>query len=140
MTPNKVYDQLNNTYRYNGPNPHYDRNYTTMSSEEADRLGYIQDDRGHRDDRVKSIQHPSHPYRGTFENNTYELSEFGMNDPNYSIFGLADNGDGNVNVTYKGISVLPEVTISPNNVFIYDSYNNIIYSPRKFGQNKKGQH
>ena len=43
------------------PKHHYQ---FTISEEEANRLGYYPDARGHRDDRVKLESHPSHPSRG----------------------------------------------------------------------------
>ena len=43
------------------PSHHYD---FTIPEEEANRLGYYPDERGHRDDRVKKPSHPTHPSRG----------------------------------------------------------------------------
>lgn len=43
------------------PSHHYD---FTIPEEEANRLGYYPDERGHRDDRVKKPAHPTHPSRG----------------------------------------------------------------------------
>jgi hypothetical protein len=33
----------------------------------ADNLGYLPDEKGHRDDNVKLITHPSHPLRGEWK-------------------------------------------------------------------------
>ena len=60
---------------------------------------------GHRDDRVKLVNHPSHPSRGKWSNNNkvFNLSDFGMENPNLTFFGLADGNDPNTVLKYKMI-------------------------------------
>lgn len=111
------------------PKPSY---INHISDEEADALGYYPDEYGHRDDRVKLINHPSHPSRGTFISNyQYDLSDFGMEDPNLTIFGLADGNDPQAIVTYKGSTVIPEITVTPTENYYMNTYDNIKLIPRK---------
>ena len=107
------------------PSHHYD---FTISEEEADRLGYYPNERGHRDDRVKKPSHPTHPSRGKWNSSEeFELTDKGMNDPNYTLFGLNDGGqDPQAVMTYKGGIVLPEITVtSDGKKYIYNSYDNV---------------
>ena len=105
------------------PEHHYD---FTQSEEWADAHGYYPDARGHRDDRVKKPAHPSHPSRGTWEGDKFVLSELGMQNPNYTLFGLNDGGqDSQAVLTYQGGSVIPEITATPNGNYIYNPYDNI---------------
>ena len=66
----------------------------TQSEEWANANGYLLDERGHRDDRVKKETHPSHPSRGSWNKSgtKFYLSEKGMQDTNHTLFGLADGG------------------------------------------------
>lgn len=83
---------------------------------------------GHRDDRVKLINHPSHPLRGSWSNNNkvFNLSDFGMTDPNLTFFGLADGNDPNAVLKYKDYYVLPEITVVPTgNNYIDNTYDQI---------------
>lgn len=71
----------------------------------------------HRDDRVKLINHPTHPKRGTFSKDglKFYMTDFGMNNPNLTLFGAPDNHpDGQTTMIYKGGVVLPEITITPD--------------------------
>lgn len=105
------------------PEHHYD---FTQPEEWADAHGYYPDARGHRDDRVKKPAHPSHPSRGIWEGDKFVLSELGMQNPNYTLFGLNDGGqDPQAILTYNGGSVIPEVTVTPNGNYIYNPYDNI---------------
>lgn len=107
------------------PSHHYD---FTISEEEANRLGYYPDERGHRDDRVKKPAHPTHPSRGKWNSfEEFELTDKGMENPNYTLFGLNDNNqDPQAVMTYKGDIVLPEITITPNKKrYIHNPYDNI---------------
>ena len=106
------------------PSHHYD---LTISKEEADRLGYYPDERGHRDDRVKKPSHPTHPSRGKWNSfEEFELTDKGMDDPNYTLFGLNDGGqDPQAVMTYKGGIVLPEITVTPKESYIMNPYDNI---------------
>lgn len=106
------------------PSHHYD---FTIPEEEANRLGYYPDERGHRDDRVKKPAHPTHPSRGKWNSfEEFELTDRGMENPNYTLFGLNDGGqDHQAVMTYKGGVVLPEITVTPERNYIYNPYDNI---------------
>ncbi len=118
------------------PAHHYD---FTISEEEANRLGYFPDKRGHRDDRVKKESHPSHPSRGTWSGDYFSLTDKGMEDPNYTLFGLNDGGqDPQAILRYKDSYVLPEMTITPKDSYIYNSYDNIkLHLPKKYATGGK---
>jgi hypothetical protein len=48
-----------------------------------------------------------------------------MNNPNHTIFGLADGGqDPQAVVTYKGGIVLPEITVTPKSKYVMNPYDN----------------
>lgn len=118
------------------PSHHYD---FTIPEEEADRLGYYPDERGHRDDRVKKPAHPTHPGRGKWNSfEEFELTDKGMENPNYTLFGLNDNNqDPQAVMTYKGEVVLPEITITPDKKYIHNPYDNInIYLDGYLGNKK----
>ena len=112
------------------PSHNYD---FTQSEEWADAHGYYPDNRGHRDDRVKKPSHPTHPSRGYFKSmNQFDLSDEGFEDPNYILYGLNDGGqDPQAAMTYKGGIVLPELTVTPQGNYIYNSYDNVV---NKFGE------
>ena len=106
------------------PSHNYD---FTISEEEANRLGYYPDERGHRDDRVKKPTHPTHPSRGKWNSfEEFELTDRGMENPNYTLFGLNDGGqDPQAVMTYRGGVVLPEITVTPKKNYIHNPYDNI---------------
>ena len=105
------------------PEHHYD---FTQSDEWADAHGYYPDARGHRDDRVKKPAHPSHPSRGTWKGDIFRLTDKGMEDPNYTLFGLVDGGqDPQAVLSYQNGIVLPEWTVTPNGNYVNNSYDNI---------------
>ena len=106
------------------PSHNYD---FTISEREADKLGYYPDERGHRDDRVKKPAHPTHPSRGKWNSfEEFELTDKGMENPNYTLFGLVDGGqDPQAVMTYKGGIVLPEITVTPKESYIMNPYDNI---------------
>lgn len=105
------------------PEHHYD---FTQSEEWANAHGYYPDKRGHRDDRVKKPAHPSHPSRGTWEGNKFILTNKGLADPNYIFFGLNDGGqDPQAILKYKDTYVIPEITVTPKDKYINNSYDNI---------------
>lgn len=98
----------------------------TQSEKWADAHGYYPDERGHRDDRVKKPAHPTHPSRGKWNSlNEFQLTDLGMKDPNYIMFGMADGGqDPQATLTYKDAVVLPEITVTPRDNYIHNSYDN----------------
>ena len=106
------------------PSHNYD---FTISEEDADKLGYYPDERGHRDDRVKKPTHPTHPSRGKWKSfEEFELTDRGMENPNYTLFGLNDGGqDPQAVMTYNGGIVLPEITVTPKGSYIMNPYDNI---------------
>lgn len=106
------------------PSHNYD---FTISEEEADKLGYYPDERGHRDDRIKKPTHPTHPSRGKWKSfEEFELTDRGMENPNYTLFGLNDGGqDPQAVMTYNGGIVLPEITVTPKGSYIMNPYDNI---------------
>lgn len=91
--------------------------------------------RGHYDDSVKLPNHPSSPQRGVFNGQYFDLTDKGMEDPNYSLFGLIDNGDGDVTMKYNGTIVMPELTVTPNDNYYDDTYNNIRIRKKSDGNN-----
>lgn len=99
----------------------------TQSEEWANKHGYYPDERGHRDDAVKKPAHPTHPSRGKWNGlNEFQLTDRGMKDPNYIMFGMADGGqDPQATLTYNGAIVLPEFTVTPKGNYIHNSYDNI---------------
>lgn len=121
---NTLYESAAEVESLGEPEHHYD---FTQSEEWANAHGYYPDERGHRDDRVKKPAHPTHPSRGQFKSmNEFELSDKGMEDPNYTLFGLVDGGqDPQATMTYKGSIVLPELTVTPNRTYIHNPYDNI---------------
>lgn len=103
------------------PSHHYD---FTQSEEWANAHGYYPDSRNHRDDRVKKPAHPSSPSRGNWKS-LYQFDLTSMEDPNYTLFGLVDNGqDPQAIMTYKNSIVLPEITVTPKGSYIHNSYDN----------------
>ena len=106
------------------PSHNYD---FTQSEEWANAHGYYPDSRGHRDDRVKKLSHPTHPSRGTWNSDKeFQLTNLGFEDPNYTIFGMADgNQDPQAILSYKGNIVLPELTVTPKGNYYNNSYDNV---------------
>ena len=119
-----IYSSSNGEKFLGKPSHNYD---FTISEEEANKLGYYPDERGHRDDRVKKPAHPTHPSRGKWNSfNEFELTDKGMENPNYTLFGLVDGGqDPQAVMTYKGGVVLPEITVTPKESYIMNPYDNI---------------
>lgn len=104
---------------YGDPSDHYNNVDEEMISHMSP------DARGHYDDSVKLPNHPSSPTRGTFNGQYFDFTDKGFEDPNYTMFGLQDNGDGNTIMRYNGDVVMPELTVTPNGNYYDDTYNNI---------------
>ena len=121
--------KLNPEERFMGA-PSHNYNFT-ISKEEADKLGYYPDAEGHRSDKVKKIAHPTHSSRGNWNKDIFNLSDFGMEDPNYTLFGVVDGDqDPQAILKYQGSYVLPELTVTPRGNYINNSYDNIrLYIP-----------
>lgn len=121
---NTLYESAAEVESLGEPEHHYD---FTQSEEWANAHGYYPDERGHRDDRVKKPAHPTHPSKGKWNGlNEFQLTDLGMEDPNYIMFGMADGGqDPQATLTYKGAIVLPEITVTPRGNYIHNSYDNL---------------
>lgn len=105
------------------PSHHYD---FTQSEEWANAHGYYPNARGHRDDRVKKPAHPSHPSRGIWDKDKFILTDVGMQNPNYILFGLNDGGqDPQATLIYDNGVVLPEFIVTPKGNYIENPYDNI---------------
>lgn len=119
-----IYSSSNGDKFLGKPSHNYD---FTISEEEANKLGYYPNERGHRDDRVKKSTHPTHPSRGKWNSfEEFRLTDKGMENPNYTLFGLVDGGqDPQAVMTYKGGVVLPEITVTPKESYIMNPYDNI---------------
>ena len=119
-----IYESATGVENLGEPDHHYD---FTQTEEWADAHGYYPDERGHRDDRVKKPAHPTHPSKGKWNGlNEFQLTDLGMKDPNYIMFGMADGGqDPQATLTYNGSTVLPEFTVTPNGNYIHNSYDNL---------------
>ena len=113
-----IWEQFPNQYKYG------DGNYLNVNEE---LLKYLKPNkRGHYDDKVKLLNHPSHPSRGTFskDGKYFYMSDEGMENPNLTLFGLADGNDPQATMIYKGGGiVLPEITVTKdNNNYIDNTY------------------
>lgn len=89
-------------------------NYNNVNNKLLSQL--TPDSRGHYSDKVKLSNHPTHPSRGRFNKSgtKFYLTDFGMQNPNLTLFGTADhNQDGQTTMIYKGGIVLPEITVTP---------------------------
>lgn len=99
-------------------------------------------DAGHYDDIVKLRNHPTHPSRGRFNKSgtKFYLTDFGMQDPNLTLFGTADhNQDGQTTMIYKGGVVLPEITITPTQGnYIDNTYDQIKIYPNTIKKHQQG--
>lgn len=95
----------------------------------------------HRDDRVKLINHPTHPKRGRFTKDgmKFYMSDFGMNNPNLTLFGAPDNyPDGQTTMIYKGGIVLPEITVTHEQKYIDNPYDQIKIYPNIIKKHQQG--
>lgn len=97
---------------------------------------------GHYDDIVKLRNHPTHPSRGRFnESGTkFYLSDFGMQNPNLTLFGTADgNQDSQTTMIYKGGVMLPEITVTPKQGnYIDNTYDQVKIYPNTIKKHQQG--
>lgn len=130
-----IYKSSNGEQFLGEPSHHYD---FTQSEEWANSHGYYPDERGHRDDRVKKPAHPTHPSRGKWKSQyQFDLSEKGIENPNYTMFGVVDGQqDPQATLTYNGSIVLPEITVTPSGNYIYNPYDNINILMNKYRRGK----
>ena len=100
------------------------------------------DSRGHYSDKVKLSNHPTHPSRGRFNKSgtKFYLTDFGMQNPNLTLFGTADgNQDGQTTMIYKGGVVLPEITVTPKQErYIDNTYDQIKIYPNTIKKHQQG--
>ena len=100
------------------------------------------DSRGHYSDKVKLSNHPTHPSRGRFNKSgtKFYLTDFGMQNPNLTLFGTADgNQDGQTTMIYKGGVVLPEITVTPKQGrYIDNTYDQVKIYPNTIKKHQQG--
>lgn len=119
-----IWEQFPNQQKYG------DGNYLNINEELLKQLK--PNKRGHYDDMVKLPNHPSHPSRGTFsmDGKYFYMSDKGMENPNLTLFGLADGNDPQATMIYKGGIVLPEITVTKdNNNYIDNTYDQYKFYP-----------
>lgn len=115
-------------------------NYNNVNNKLLSQL--TPDSRGHYSDKVKLSNHPTHPSRGKFNKSgtKFYLTDFGMQNPNLTLFGTADhNQDGQTTMIYKGGVVLPEITVTPKQGrYIDNTYDQIKIYPNTIKKHQQG--
>ena len=115
-------------------------NYNNVNNKLLSQL--TPDSRGHYSDKVKLSNHPTHPSRGKFNKSgtKFYLTDFGMQNPNLTLFGTADhNQDGQTTMIYKGGVVLPEITVTPKQGrYIDNTYDQIKIYPNIIKKHQQG--
>lgn len=115
-------------------------NYNNVNNKLLSQL--TPDSRGHYPDKVKLSNHPTHPSRGRFNKSgtKFYLTDFGMQNPNLTLFGTADhNQDGQTTMIYKGGVVLPEITVTPKQGrYIDNTYDQIKIYPNTIKKHQQG--
>lgn len=95
----------------------------------------------HYNDVVKYKNHPTHPSRGKFNKfgTKFYMTDFGMQNPNLTLFGTADGDqDSQATMIYKGGVVLPEITVTPTQRYIDNSYDQIKIYPNIIKKHQQG--
>lgn len=115
-------------------------NYNNINNKLLSQL--TPDSRRHYDDKVKLSNHPTHPSRGRFNKSgtKFYLTDFGMQNPNLTLFGTADgNQDSQTTMIYKGGVVLPEITVTPKQGrYIDNTYDQIKIYPNTIKKHQQG--
>lgn len=115
-------------------------NYNNVNNKLLSQL--TPDSRGHYSDKVKLSNHPTHPSRGRFNKSgtKFYLTDFGMQNPNLTLFGTADhNQDGQTTMIYKRGVVLPEITVTPKQGrYIDNTYDQIKIYPNTIKKHQQG--
>ena len=115
-------------------------NYNNVNNKLLSQL--TPDSRGHYSDKVKLSNHPTHPSRGRFNKSgtKFYLTDFGMQNPNLTLFGTADhNQDGQTTMIYKGGIVLPEITVTPKQGrYVDNTYDQIKIYPNTIKKHQQG--
>lgn len=95
----------------------------------------------HYNDVVKYKNHPTHPSRGKFNKSgtKFYMTDFGMRNPNLTLFGTADGDqDSQATMIYKGGVVLPEITVTPEQRYIDNPYDQIKIYPNIIKKHQQG--
>lgn len=95
----------------------------------------------HYNDVVKYKNHPTHPSRGKFNKSgtKFYMTDFGMKNPNLTLFGTADGDqDSQATMVYKGGVVLPEITVTPEQRYIDNPYDQIKIYPNIIKKHQQG--
>lgn len=95
----------------------------------------------HYNDVVKYKNHPTHPSRGKFNKSgtKFYMTDFGMKNPNLTLFGTADGDqDSQATMIYKGGVVLPEITVTPEQRYIDNPYDQIKIYPNIIKKHQQG--
>ena len=115
-------------------------NYNNVNNKLLSQL--TPDSRGHYSDKVKLSNHPTYPSRGKFNKSgtKFYLTDFGMQNPNLTLFGTADgNQDSQTTMIYKGGVVLPEITVTPKQGrYIDNTYDQIKIYPNTIKKHQQG--
>lgn len=115
-------------------------NYNNVNNKLLSQL--TPDSRGHYSDKVKLSNHPTHPSRGRFNKSgtKFYLTDFGMQNPNLTLFGTVDhNQDGQTTMIYKEGVVLPEITVTPKQGrYIDNTYDQIKIYPNTIKKHQQG--
>lgn len=115
-------------------------NYNNVNNKLLSQL--TPDSRRHYSDKVKLSNHPTHPSRGRFNKSgtKFYLTDFGMQNPNLTLFGTADgNQDGQTTMIYKSGVVLPEITITPKQGrYIDNTYDQVKIYPNTIKKHQQG--
>lgn len=115
-------------------------NYNNVNNKLLSQL--TPDSRRHYSDKVKLSNHPTHPSRGRFNKSgtKFYLTDFGMQNPNLTLFGTADgNQDGQTTMIYKSGVVLPEITVTPKQGrYIDNTYDQIKIYPNTIKKHQQG--
>ena len=115
-------------------------NYNNVNNKLLSQL--TPDSRGHYLDKVKLSNHPTHPSRGRFNKSgtKFYLTDFGMQNPNLTLFGTADgNQDGQTTMIYKGGVVLPEITVTPKQGrYVDNTYDQVKIYPNTIKKHQQG--
>ncbi len=95
----------------------------------------------HYNDVVKYKNHPTHPSRGRFNKSgtKFYMTDFGMQNPNLTLFGTADGDqDSQATMIYKGGVVLPEITVTREQRYIDNPYDQIKIYPDTIKKHQQG--
>lgn len=115
-------------------------NYNNVNNKLLSQL--TPDSRGHYSDKVKLSNHPTHPSRGRFNKSgtKFYLTDFGMQNPNLTLFGTADgNQDGQTTMIYKNGVVLPEITVTPKQGrYVDNTYDQVKIYPNTIKKHQQG--